>query len=58
MASPPSHSPELVVGACRQAGGGAVAMTTGEESLYLGEAELSAHLRGHRGPGGVLAAQE
>ena len=33
-------------------------MTTGEEGLNLREAELSAYLAGHYGPGGVLGTQE
>lgn len=51
-------SPEVILRASREAGEGAVAMTTGEEGLNLREAELSAHLPGHYGPGGVLGTQE
>ena len=51
-------SPEVVLRAGREAGEGAVAMTTGEEGLNLREAELSAHLTGHYGSGGVLSAEE
>lgn len=51
-------SPEITVRTSREAGEGAVAMTTGEEGLGLREAELSADLTRHRRPGGVLGAQE
>lgn len=52
------RSPEVVVRASREAGEGAVAMTTGEEGFNLREAELSAHLAGHERSGGVLSTQE
>lgn len=41
------HSPEILVRPRREAGEGAVAMTTREEGFNLREAELSADLAGH-----------